>query len=143
MACSSSEQLKRQLAEEYGIPLLQPLPKTPAASSAHQHPDGPGAAAAVEYSALPARSNGAGQLSSVGHSEAATTGAATASAAAASCGGDVGVEARRKALELHPFNVRRAAMALQSHGPNMPEERRRWVVAGGVAGEAGGRRGGR
>jgi hypothetical protein len=79
------------------VPLLPPLPHK---QQQQQLEKGPNAAAA-------------------GSQPDAHAGSSDAAAAAGAAEPDP--------LDLHPFNVRRAAMALQRHGHQMPEARRRWA----------------
>lgn len=100
----AADKLKKQLAEELAVPLLPPLPH----KQQQQLEKGLSAAAAGQQP----------------NAQAASSDAVATSAGAA----------EPDPLDLHPFNVRRAAMALQRHGHQMPEARRRWASRLGQAG---------
>ena len=97
-AVQAADKLKKQLAEELAVPLLPPLPHK---QQQQQLERGPSAAAAGQQP----------------DAQAASSDAVATSAGAV----------EPDPLDLHPFNVRRAAMALQRHGHQMPEARRRWA----------------
>ncbi|PRW59440.1 DNA damage checkpoint isoform A [Chlorella sorokiniana] len=88
LAHAASEKLKRQVAQELGVPLLPPLP---AKNSEQQQGSAVAAAGPVAEAAA----------------------------------GGMGVPA----ANLHPYNVRKSALAYQRYGQQMPEKKRRRIEA--------------
>eukprot|EP00887_Chlorella_sp_A99_P000972 scaffold5.g972.t1 len=99
VACTASEQLKRQLALETGIPLLPPL-------APHR---GGGGASSTAANGAPEAANGTASGTHSAASAAATTSA--------------------EERQLHPYHVRRCAMALQGHAADIPPAKRREMEA--------------
>ena len=108
----AAEKVKRQLALEWGVPLLPPLPT----ASQRETATGPEAADAADADAAAA----AAAAADMGDDAAEQVGAA----AGGSRGQQQQQQQQDEAARLHPYNVRKAAASLARHGEHMPAWRR-------------------
>lgn len=110
----AADKVKRQLADELGVPLVPPLPQ-----QRQQQQQG---TEANRHSGMQEAA-----ISDSSGDQAAEGAALSPQQAGAAADGDEGPAAAGSQvdLEMHPFNVRRSALALQRYGHQMPDAKRR------------------